>query len=209
MNLLIPLRSDRQAYTLKYAIRSICQHNDITRCLLVGFKPDWFTGEHLAFPNYKPDYKERNIRDKVNAGAHLMEDFLFANDDHFMNSPYLGTLNKGPLSEVISTLSPHGSYTHLLNNTLQLFGDVPCTDIHYPLMMNREGVEKVMFDWPRWGYGLKTCYTEMNHISSTYMKDMKLHRLGNIDYPFFSTSSICQNLKLLDTLYPNKSIFER
>lgn len=208
MNLLIPVRANREAYTLKFAIRSICQFNDIERCLLVGFKPDWYTGEYLPHPDYTADRKEENIRDKTVAGSKLMGEFLFANDDHFMLSPYMGVHNKGRLSETIKSRQPNGSYTHLLQNTLSMFGDVPNVDTHYPMMMNKAGVEKTVLDWPRWGIGFKTTYAYLNNIHSVYHPDNKVNDIKHAGPPYFSTSSICQGLEKLSLMFPIKSIFE-
>lgn len=208
MNLLIPVRSNREAYTLKFAIRSICQHNDIERCLLIGLKPKWYTGEHLPHKDYTSDYKEQNIRDKVMAGAQIMDEFLFANDDHFMLAPYMGVHNMGTLSETLRNRQPNGSYTHLLQNTLSMFGDVPNVDTHYPMMMNREGVQKTVFDWPRWGIGFKTTYAYLNNIHSVYHPDNKVNDIKHAGPPYFSTSSICQGLEKLSLMFPIKSIFE-
>jgi hypothetical protein len=208
MNLLIPVRANREAYTLKYAIRSICQHNDIERCLLIGFKPKWYTGEHIQHPDYSSDYKEQNIRDKVVAGAQIMDEFLFANDDHFMMAPYMGVHNKGTLSETLRNRQPNGSYTHLMRSTFEMFGDVPNVDTHYPMEMNKAGVEKTVFEWPRWGIGFKTTYAYLNNIHSVYHPDNKVNDIKHAGPPYFSTSSICQGLEKLNEMFKEKSIFE-
>lgn len=227
MNLLLPLlnHSPNNYYELRFALRSLCIHNPIERCLVVGGKPNWYTGEHLPYKDYKPQLKEQNIRDKVNAGAQYLRltttdnnfirdineptEFLFANDDHFVLAPYPGAHNKGLLSDCLKNRHPNGSVSHMLRNTLQYFGDVVNTDTHCPLIMTAEGVERTMFDWPDWGLGFKTAYCAVNKIDSVYHPDTKLNDLTVIpDVPYFSTADGCKNLERLFDLFPNKSIFE-
>lgn len=207
MNLLIPTRNKKDD-TLKFAIRSICEHNTIDRCLIVGFKPDWYLGEHLNFTDYIVQKKEENIRDKVYAGSKILSEFLFANDDHFVLAPYPGVHNKGLLSETIKGRSSNGSYTICLQNTLKKYGDVENVDTHCPMVMNREGVERTMFEWPVYGYGFKTTYSQENGIESTYYPDNKVKTLNDVSGPYFSTYHGCADLSKLNELFPNKSKFE-
>lgn len=210
MNLLIPLLN-RPSQELKYAIRSICLHNTIDRCLIVGGKPSWYIGEHLPHPDYHGYHlKEENIRDKTNAGAKTLNgEFLFANDDHFVTAPYPGVHNKGLLSYCLKDRQKNGSYTRMLLNTFHKFGDIPNCDTHCPMIMNTDGVAKTMFEWPLWGIGFKTTYAAMNDIASTFHEDNKLHEIPDmVPIPYFSTYADCKNLHRLAEIFPDKSIFE-
>lgn len=251
MNVIIPVRNQPNNPTLKYTIRSICLQHDVARVILVGHKPDWFTGDHIEHKDYAVDKKEQNIRDKVVAGARLLDKleqdikvtiprqgadsyvsdrgmdnqvlnrgtgtqvssktFLFANDDHFILSPVNYVHNKGLLSECIKDRNPHGSYTKLLQNTFNKYGDVLNVDTHCPVVMNTQGVEKTVFDWPLWGIGFKTCYAEENGLQSEYYPDKKVYDISKADlsWLYFSAAAGCSNLRMLQDIFPEPCRFER
>lgn len=228
MNLVIPLlnTSINNYFELRYAIRSACKHNRVERCVLVGGKPIWYTGDHVLHVDYDKERKEENIRDKVVAGAKYLKlttkapgdyigtgdvDFLFMNDDHFMLSPYQWAHNKGLLSATLKNRQPNGIYTRLLQNTFDHFGDVPNADTHCPLRMSNHGVERTVFDWPRFGLGFKTTYCQLNNIQTTYHIDHKVGDLSLVppDAPYFSTTGYYKGAEKLLEMFPEKSIFER
>lgn len=213
MDVIIPVRNHPNNPTLKYAIRSICQQHDVTRIVIVGHKPDWFTGFHVEHKDYPVDQIAQNIRDKTIAGAkYTSGQFIFANDDHFLLAPVSQpTHNKGLLSECVANRNPNGSYTKLLQNTINLYGDVPNVDTHCPMIMTTEGVERTAFDWPKWGLGFKTVYAQVNNLSSVYHPDNKTYDVAKVDLsqPYFSTAAGCLNLQLLKKIFTKPSPFEK
>ena len=210
MNLVIPLRNGGGYEQLRFALRSITTHHNITDCILVGGKPSWYTGKHIPFKDYGPVHKEANIRDKTIAGAeYCAGSFLWANDDIILLKPYSGLHNKGLLSECLSKRIGNGSYTRCLRNTFEHYGDVPNVDTHAVMMMDVNGVKKTAFGWPDFGIGFKTCYSQENNLQSTFYPDLKIDNpidLSNRDY--FSLTDSFRNYKFLLNLYPNKCIFE-
>ena len=209
MTVVIPLRNGDDGRYLRYALRSLAAQG-ITRCILVGGKPRWYTGEWIAHPDYTPERKEENIRDKVMAGARLVKgEFIFANDDHFLLSPLCSTWNKGLLSSTLKGRNPNGSYARLLVNTINRYGDVMNVDTHCPMMMHTDGVERTMFEWPKFGYGFKTTYCQENNIASEYCADMKLDKPAYLTgREWFSTSDIFP-VKALEKMLPVASLFEK
>lgn len=135
-------------------------------------------------------------------------EFIFANDDHMLLAPLVSTWNMGLLSTKLATRIGNGSYTRLLKNTLNHYGDVPNVDCHCPMFMNTEGVRRTIFEWPRFGLGFKTCYAMENGLTSTYYPDMKLSRPESLEgREYFSVTDSYQP-KYLHELWPEKSIFE-
>lgn len=203
----IPLRntSPNDYWELRHALRSLCQHAGITRCVLVGGKPSWYTGEHIPFPDYTADRKEENIRDKVLAAG--VDQFLYSNDDMFIRDPVTQVYNKGLLSQTIVSRGTMGSYTRLLKNTFARFGDVPNVDNHYPMYMKLNGVDRT--EWPQYGYGFKTTYAQLNGVESIYTPDEKVSDVANVGDGWFSTNDDTKNLQMLAQLYPECSIFEK
>ena len=224
MNLVIPLlnTSNNNYFNLRYAIRSACKHNRVERCILVGGKPSWYIGDHVPHVDYDKERKEENIRDKVVSGAQYLHDtssnldysgfieFLFMNEDHFMLAPYQGAHNKGLLSDTLKNRQPNGIYTRLLQNTFNYFGDVPNADTHCPMRMSNHGIERTVFEWPRFGLGFKTTYCQVNVIETTYHIDHKVGDLAIVppDAPYFSTTGYYKGAEKLLQMFPEKSIFE-
>ncbi len=210
MTVIIPLLNRSDGAQLRYALRSITTHMPITRCILVGGKPVWYTGDHIPFKDYSPDRKEENIRDKVMAGAEATNSpFLFANDDHILLAPLRCTWNMGLLSTKLSTRIGNGSYTRLLRNTLNHYGDVPNVDCHYPMFMTTDGVRRTLFEWPRFGIGFKTCYAMENGIRSAYCEDMKLTRPADLTGREWFSVGDSYPVRHLHELFPNPSLFEK
>lgn len=206
MNLIIPLLNRDRGDQLRFALRSITTHMPITRCILVGGKPAWYTGEHISHPDYIPERKEENIRDKTIAGSTGVGEFLYANDDFILMAPLSTTWNKGTLSETLATRNKNGSYGRLLQNTIARYGDVPNVDTHCPMMMTEEGVKRTAFDWPIFGYGFKTCYAQENGIISEYMPDAKI--TSGMRSLWFSLHP-SYRVRELFGLFPDKCTFER
>lgn len=207
MNLVIPLRNGGGYEQLRFALRSITTHHNVTDCILVGGKPVWYTGQHIPFKDYWPIHKEANIRDKTIAGAELVQgEFMFANDDHILLQPITETYNKGLLSTNLAKRVGNGSYTRCLRNTLDHYGDIDNVDCHCPMMMTTEGVRKTAFDWPDFGIGFKTCYSQENGIESVYMEDCKTDRMP-VNRQWFSLTDNFPVQKLV-ALFPKKCIFE-
>ena len=207
MTILIPLLNRDPGEQLRFALRSITTHMPVTRCILVGGKPKWYTGEHVPHPDYTPDRKEENIRDKVIAGSKGVGEFLFANDDHILQSPFSGVYDKGLLSTTLAGRYSGGSYARLLQNTINRYGDVPNVDTHCPLMMSEEGVQRTLFPWPTFGIGFKTCYAQENGLHSVTAPDIKVPR-GVPDAPWFS---ITDNYRVrdLEKIFPKPCKFEK
>lgn len=205
MKLVIPIKNDGHYDQLRFALRSIINHHpEINECILIGGKPSWYTGSHITYVDYGPDKKEENIRDKI---SQVTGEFLFANDDHILFAPINKVYNKGLLADHLATRQGNGSYTRCLRNTFEKYGNVPNVDTHCPMWMSGEGVQKTIFEWPRFGIGFKTCYAQENNIESEFMEDCKTDRLLPLNRNWFS---ITDNYPLqnLIKLFPEKCIFE-
>lgn len=175
--------------------------------IIVGGKPTWYCGYHIDFPDYDQSKKEQNIRDKVIEGSKGLGCFLFANDDHIISKPITEVYNKGKISSTIVGRNPSGSYTRLLINTLNKYGNVDNVDTHCPMWMDSELVLKCDFDWPLFGLGFKTCYAQENNIKSVYMPDCKVSTIPENKSWFSMNDSF--DTRHLNALYPNKSKFEK
>ena len=209
MILVIPLLNNGHFDQLRFALRSITKHHSIERCILVGGKPAWYTGEHIPHKDYPHIHKEKNIRDKVlAAAATITGQFMFANDDHILLAPLTKTYNKGYIEPQLNQRIGNGSYTRCLRNTFARYGNVPNVDTHCPMMMDAEQVQRTNFDWPDFGIGFKTCYAQENNIESEYYPDCKVSTLREVRGRLWFSITDNFNLKELFAYFPEKSIFE-
>ncbi len=213
MDVVIPLINQRNFFELKYAIRSFERWFNPERVVLVGGKPDWFTGEHIPFPDYNPLFKEKNIHDKTKAGAKLLgSPFLFCNDDHFVLAPYWGLHHKGKMNDCLKQRNRNGTYGRMMVNTMDIFGeDIFNYDTHCPMMMDLAGIENIKLDWSiHNGYCFKTSYAYSNGLTGEFYEDGKYNTIpGEIKRLYFSTTESCNNLHVLERIFPTKSKFEK
>jgi len=206
LQIVIPLLNRGPYEQLRYAIRSMAIVYPNAEFILVGGKPKWYKGHHVAFSDYSQSEKEQNIRDKVIAGSKGIGNFLFANDDHIIKFPIKETYNKGKLSETIKGRNPSGSYTRLLINTIRHYGDVYNVDTHCPMWMNSNLIKNTNFEWPQFGIGFKTCYAQENKIETLYMTDCKVSKVPELRQWWSMTDDF--DTRQLSSIYPQPSKFE-
>jgi len=210
MILIIPLRNDGRYEQLRFALRSITRHHKVDRCIVVGGRPAWYTGEHIQHKDYPHIRKEQNIRDKVlTAAATITGEFMFANDDHILLAPLTKIYNKGSMEPELAKRIGNGSYTRCLRNTYQRYGNVPNVDTHCPMIMDAELVQRTNFDWPDFGIGFKTCYAQENNIASEYYPDCKVSTLREVSNRLWFSMTDQFNVKELFAYFPEKSTFEK
>lgn len=209
MTLIYPLlnTSPNNYYELRYSIRSFCSVYPVTRVIIVGGLPYWFTGEHLPHKDYGPIRKEENIFHKVRAAG---VDGMFCNDDHFILQP-IELHHKGLMKDNLAKRVPNQSYSRTMKNTINLLGEgIADYDTHQPMFVTAEGLKEVQDNWPQWGYCFKTMYCYANRLQGSFYPDAKYQHLPNkIERPYFSTQDGCTGLEKLNSLFPNSSIFEK
>lgn len=187
MDIVIPLSDTSKWYDieLKYALRSIEQYIDVWNVFIVGLCPSWLTGViHIPYtdiPNLRQ--KEKNIVGKVLAACHderVSNDFIFANDDHFLLEPWMGLHEHG------GPLVPNypNAYNQTVKNTIDLIGQWNNFDIHCPVTFNKRQYIRIFegLDIPDFGYCMKTVYCAKSFGSNfgVYCDDLKLNSAFNM-----------------------------
>lgn len=217
---------------LKYALRSVQQFLiGYRRVYIIGELPIWCHNVvHIPWPD-KSKYKQRNICGKVIRAcdeASVSDEFLFMNDDHYFTRvtdartfPYYahGTIE----SEIKRGV---GEYKRALVNTLSALKDLSTWnfDVHYPIRYRKDHFLNLMTNHYDWnvpdGYVIKSLYCNSLNIKPDVIQDCKVH-----DYlpqpmieeiaasrPCLSTSNYAITnpmRRVLDKLYPEKSVYER
>lgn len=197
---------------LRYSIRSFCKYLHIARVIVVGYKPSWYTGEHLPFADGKR--KERNIFEKVCEAAKHTDCFIFANDDHFMLRPDpIDYYYSRPLFAKVSD----DWYGKQCKNTYDIFPNGMFFDIHTPMIIESALIPRC-YDWSK-EYVFKSIYCNHNNITGVQMADCKIPGYMNYDriteycanrsFMSLGTGALSKDMKRwLQDRYPDPSPFE-
>lgn len=218
MTLVFPLvKSTDDNIELRYALRSM-QYLNPTRIIIIGYKPKWLKNvEHYNFPNTPGIWwKEKNIFNKLKFAFDFTDEFLFCNDDHFLNPGFDPFVNyySGTIGDTLKQAS--NGYKKTIQNTIDLIGlNALNFDCHCPIYMRKEYFEKSFKDvtFAKHGYLLKSIYAK--GLEGTNYPDMKI--FGVFDPAelkrrlYFSVSDrgLTNYFKAtLQNLYPLKSKYE-
>lgn len=210
----IPLKQAPNYDQLRYALRSLAAHYPETELIIVGPElPKWCNATHIHFPDAKHyEWKSRNIYEKCLAAFKQVDEFLFMNDDHILLAPVNYSHHKGRLIDNIKARNPIGTYTVLLQNTYDVFGDVYDFDTHCPIFYGKQQFEKLLhLDWTKMhGYGIKTAYCAANNIEGEYYPDLKFNTVigDTTGRLYFTIEDGCQLVEL-KKLFPLPCKFEK
>lgn len=223
MRLVIPYRLPQDGgIELRYSIRSMVKHfKPLSGVLLIGDKPEWFTGDHIPFADI-PGEKERSMQLKVLQAPD--EFFCYSNDDFFAQQDFDEYTPKYYDTDCgdMATRHPIESYRKMYNNCLPRWLNY---DIHTPMLMTskrfKAAFEKMDAQTP-----IKTTVGNFHGrrfpIVPNYerLADCKIkgeHSYDEIIYatkdrPFFSTHNNAINadmINFLESKYPDVSPFEK
>jgi hypothetical protein len=204
---------------LKYCLRGIEMFIDNPEVVIIGDKTP-FKVQHISFKDH-PDikFKERNVFQKL---LLMKDDFLLFNDDFFLLQPFQNKYHySGTIQQQKESYPITNNFRKILQNTLNLYGNIPNYFRHGPLFIEREKLEPLTkLDWNvPWGYCSKSIYCHVNEIKGEDYPDLKIRvpmqntQIVNLikNRPYFSTGDCAVNgpmIKVLETLYPNKSKYE-
>lgn len=211
---------------LKCSLRSVEKHlKGVRKVWIVGRLPQFVRNvEHIPADDTSriPDI---NICAKIlKACRHpgVSNDFLFMNDDHFINLdcradkfPYF---HGGDLIGRIMRRSRDGYQNRLINTYNALINRGMPTlhyDIHTPILYNKKLFENIVpsYDWTvNSGLVIKSLYANTLRIEGVQIKDMKKYNPGEIaeDCAVFSTvEGISPDMEaFLFSKFPDKSKYE-
>ena len=212
---------------LKYALRSIETYlnGHSGRIVLVGEKPKWITNvDHYDIPDV-PGRKNFSIFQKILTGCEWVngDDFIFWNDDHFLLRPFdVKDFKFWYDNDCLHWAhKATGLYKKAITNTNNLPGkNNYYTDIHVPIVYNKNRFAKLLsLNWKQ-EYVIKSAYTKNEDGPFEYQPDFKVNRfysesewVGKLsNRTFFSIGSYAVNGDfkiLMNRLYPNKSYYEK
>lgn len=200
---------------LKYSIRSITKYfTDFTDLILVtnpGQVPSWYAGKVIEYSDIegKP---AASIVAKILAGSSMLP-VLWCADDHFALKPFDKNL---PNYYNYHARQVDARIKKMIGNCPSDWLNYIC---HTPMVMDPVKLHAAI----TWAAGrefpIKTLYANFNKLPGTVLQDCKFR--GIVPYheikarilkrPFFSThenAMLPDMIKVMDELYPEKSIFE-
>lgn len=217
----IPLLSDssNDFLELRYALRGLQQFVSPKKVYLIGGKPSWVKeAKWIAHKDATdPKYREKNIFDKLSIVP--ADDFLYFSDDNFLMAPWQ---EKNPYDGTLLTKMynlPRGSiYRNTIANTLKFNHRANNHDVHAPMQMNKEIINKLKkMPWGQsYGFCFKTLFCQAAGITGTPCADMKIRKGDSVGIDllrarsWFSTADdvIDGMREVMDELYPVKSRYE-
>lgn len=184
--------------------------------LLIGDKPEWFTGDHIPFADI-PGEKERSMQLKVLQAPDNC--FLYSNDDYFAQEDFNISLVDYYDTDCrdMAERHPIDSYRKMYNNCLPHWKNY---DVHTPMIMIRNFF-KAAYNKMDAQTPIKTTYGNfMDGFPNKCLTDCKIkgeYSLQEIIYatkdrPFFSTHNNAINadmINFLESKYPDASPYER
>lgn len=216
--LFIPLLKNASTWAdneLRIALRSWDKYCPIDRVIVIGHKPDWYTGEYHSITSDSIPSKTEDIWRKTEAAARMTDRFIFANDDHILLQPLISLpyYFQGKLNSFIG-----GSETFMryVNNTKRLYPDGKYFDVHTPMVIESDHFLTLNYTKDTI---LKSVYCNSLNIEGEPYKDCKINqhlRTEEIEKKLegksmfsFGDNGLCIDMrKYLLSLFPLKSRFE-
>ena len=183
---------------LRYSIRSVEANMPHENIVVVGGKPDWYTGKFIEVNTFtaggqpsrnKYENAKNNIRQVVDNDS-ISKDFVLMNDDFYVMKPVdqLQYYHGGLLSDKIrthQTFAPGAEYTGVLTRTAQVLDAMGIKDpldyaLHIPMMFNRQKLSEVLKQPIA---SIRTLYGNMYGVGGCKMGDVKVHPKRNQHAP--------------------------
>lgn len=173
---------------LRYSIRSVVAnmpHNDI---LVVGGKPDWYTGPFFPVEtfinNRRSTNKYANVKNNLQQlvdSLQVSNEFIFMNDDFYIMQPLdrLQYYHNGLFDDKLKTFklyAPNASYVKMLQRTKSVLDGLGIKDpldytLHIPMLYHKNKLAQVL---PYDG-STRTLYGNVHKIGGRQIEDVKVH----------------------------------
>jgi hypothetical protein len=215
---------------LRYSIRSVMASFPDAKVWLVGGKPLWYVGSHIAVQQKSAKYINAiNNLKAICSSEDISEEFVLMNDDFYIVAKIesVETLHGGLLLDKINNykkITQQSGYISKLEKTFVKLTDLGITspldyELHVPMIMEKKKLKSVLrhgseFLWrSMYGNIFKVggsemvdvkVYTEGPLVAKSYEIKNKQHRyLSSTDSSFQMLYSI-----ILKDLFKSKSIYE-
>jgi hypothetical protein len=173
---------------LRYSIRSVAANMPHENIVVVGGKPDWYTGRFIPVDTFIDNHRstnkyvnaKNNIRQIVDDSS-ISDEFVFMNDDFYVMKPIdrLQHYHNGYFSnklKLFKLYSPESSYTRMLQrtaSTLELLNIEDPLDytLHIPILYQKKKLAKTL----EYDGSIRTLYGNIHRVGGRFMEDVKVH----------------------------------
>jgi hypothetical protein len=215
---------------LRYSIRSVMASFPDAKVWLVGGKPLWYVGSHIAVQQKSAKYINAiNNLKAICSSEDISEEFVLMNDDFYIVEKIesVETLHGGLLIDKINLykkITTQSGYISKLEKTFVKMTDLGIKspldyELHVPMIMEKNKLKTVLrhgseFLW-------RSMYGNIFNVGGTEMEDVKVYTEGPLTAKSYeiknkqhrylsSTDSSFQMLYsiVLKELFKSKSIYE-
>lgn len=211
---------DQKNEELRYSIRSVYDNYPEAEVLVVGGKPDWYSGNFIEVKNIGNKFDNINQCYKTICNIKSIDNFTLMNDDFFIlnrleNIPYYYDKT---LDDKIADhtkrfgLSKYARVLSEANKILKKMGiEKPLNyDVHTPIVFNREKLSEII----NLSKAPRSLYGNIFQVGGEEIKDVKVYKDTkeiDINKDFISCEDksfeILKNLILADK-FKNKTKYE-
>lgn len=215
---------------LRYSIRSVVNNLPNSNVWVIGYKPDWYSGNFMSVPDVGNKFDNiYNALTSMSKNDEISNDFVLMNDDFFVTDKMdsIPIMHGGLLKDKIDAYNEivrNSLYVRILKSTLDHLIEVGVSnpidyDIHVPMPMNREQISKLT----RRKLFPRSIYGNLANIGGQQITDVKTYTPGSVmssrsnDFttsglPFISTEDKSFKIvyeEVLRDMFPDKSEYEK
>jgi hypothetical protein len=153
--------------------------------VVVGGKPDWYTGRFIPVDSGSSTNKYENTKNNIRqivASPDISNDFVLMNDDFYVLKPIdqLQYYHNGLLSDKIAEFVRYttwSTYTNVLTRTMSVLNNLGFQDpldytLHIPMMFNKQKLAEVLVHPIA---SIRTLYGNIYKVGGRKMLDVKVH----------------------------------
>jgi hypothetical protein len=206
---------------IRYSMRSVAKFHPEAQMVIIGERPEWYTGEHYYISD-ESDCAYVNKWRKMENACLLFDTFVAMDDDFYLLEPFRPAFYySGKLSKVHNKYRGQvGKYTQMVIATCDIVPESNNYFMHAPLPIDCDEFRRISEHFPQRkespGLSARQIYATnaMGFETIQLERDVKIH--GEFDalrlagMPFFSIHNNFRYLKaLMESLYPTPTTHER
>jgi hypothetical protein len=170
---------------LRYSIRSVAKNMPHENIVVVGGKPDWYTGKFIPVDSGSSTNKYENTKNNIRhivESPDISDDFVLMNDDFYVLKPIdqVPYYHNGLLADKIAEFvrfTTWSTYTDVLSRTMSVLNNLGIEDpldytLHIPMMFNKQKLADIL---PHPIASIRTLYGNIYKVGGRKMSDVKVH----------------------------------
>lgn len=173
---------------LRYSIRSVVAHMPHNNIVVVGGKPDWYSGPFVPVDTRingkKSSNKYVNAKNNIQHiidSNQVSKEFVFMNDDFYVLKPLdvVPYFHGGLFADKIDRFRLYtgwSEYTKMLSRTHSVLQGLEIKDpldytLHIPITYHKNKLQDVL----KYPGSVRTLYGNIHKVGGRFMEDVKVH----------------------------------